>query len=273
MLINIIRNYNLQDYSLVALGQIKESDHVMANNKTLIPYKSPSPKTVIEEAKPQIVAPSYPTGEFIINKTKVIYVDANTAWLALAEQYNIPLSRLLDFNDLERDDDILPKGQLIYLQLKRKIGFTEFHIVQMGESLYDVCQTEGIRFESLIKLNHLNGSEQPATGEKLYLQYSAPAAPLLMTGTKNRKSSNDIALIENPSPINGQKSFVSKNSDTSIDEMVTKLGFTTHQVTTKETLYSISRKYGVELEKIKEWNSLDSLNVKIGQTLIIYKNN
>jgi membrane-bound lytic murein transglycosylase D len=46
----------------------------------------------------------------------------------------------------------------------------------------------------------------------------------------------------------------------------------THIVRTKETLYSISKKYGVDVGKIQKWNKLDSLNLKTGQELIIYKN-
>jgi len=43
-------------------------------------------------------------------------------------------------------------------------------------------------------------------------------------------------------------------------------------VQNKETLYSISKKYGVDVEQIQKWNKLDSLNLKKGQELIIYKN-
>jgi LysM repeat protein len=44
---------------------------------------------------------------------------------------------------------------------------------------------------------------------------------------------------------------------------------TTHIVQTKETLYSISKKYGVSLEQLKTWNKLDTLDLKIGQQLLI----
>jgi LysM repeat protein len=48
--------------------------------------------------------------------------------------------------------------------------------------------------------------------------------------------------------------------------------YTTHVVKTKETLYAISRKYNVPVEKLKEWNKLASYELKQGQELIIYKN-
>ena len=45
---------------------------------------------------------------------------------------------------------------------------------------------------------------------------------------------------------------------------------TTHIVQTKETLYSIAKKYGVSLDQLRSWNKLDSLDLKIGQQLLIY---
>ncbi len=58
----------------------------------------------------------------------------------------------MDFNDLN-NDEVLVKDQLVYLQRKRKVGSAELHVVRNGESLYDICQLEGVRYESLLDLN------------------------------------------------------------------------------------------------------------------------
>jgi LysM repeat protein len=50
------------------------------------------------------------------------------------------------------------------------------------------------------------------------------------------------------------------------------LSDTTHIVQPKETLYSISKKYGVSLDQLKTWNKLDTLGLKTGQQLVIRKN-
>ena len=47
--------------------------------------------------------------------------------------------------------------------------------------------------------------------------------------------------------------------------------YATHIVASKETLYGISKKYGVEVEKIMDWNRLDGMSLRVGQELIIYK--
>ncbi|MGZ5248198.1 MAG: LysM peptidoglycan-binding domain-containing protein, partial [Flavitalea sp.] len=45
-----------------------------------------------------------------------------------------------------------------------------------------------------------------------------------------------------------------------------------HIVQTKETLFSIARKYGVGVGEIKEWNRLSGTDLRIGQELVILKN-
>jgi len=269
IIINLIKTYNLQDYSLIALGKMKESDHFLAVNKKSVPIIVPAEESVAATSGSEAIKTvSYPSGVFNINNTKVVYVAANTPWLMLAEQYNIPLSRLWDFNDLEKDDDMLQKPQLIYLQRKRKAANFEVHQVKSGENLYDICQAEGIRYESLLELNHLNGELQPAPGELLNLQNTAAARPLLTTEKKSQ-----VYLSNSPEKgIIPVEALAKISPATQITNDVVTPQFTTHLVSKKETLYSISKKYGVELEKVMKWNRLDTMDVKIGQALIIYKN-
>ncbi|NGP77612.1 LysM peptidoglycan-binding domain-containing protein [Balneolaceae bacterium YR4-1] len=44
----------------------------------------------------------------------------------------------------------------------------------------------------------------------------------------------------------------------------------THTVEPQETLFSISKQYGVSIAEIKSWNNLDNNNLNVGQELIIY---
>ena len=69
--------------------------------------------------------------------------------LSIAQEYDIPLSRLLEYNDMD-DEEVLVKNQLIYLQRKRRTGSSEVHIVASGETLHDISQAESIRLENLL---------------------------------------------------------------------------------------------------------------------------
>ncbi|MGB8192063.1 MAG: LysM peptidoglycan-binding domain-containing protein, partial [Chitinophagaceae bacterium] len=192
--------------------------------------------------------PDYPQGEFKINDTKVIYAKSGSSLLALAEQYEVPIKRLLDFNDL-KEENVLAKGQLLYLQRKRKRGSQEFYTVQANETVYDISQLQGIRLENLLEYNHLSNGMQPAEGEKLYLKENAPGRPLLASEVK--KTAPPASIVKTVSLENN---------------------YTTHVVQTKETLYAISKKYGVPVEKLMQWNNLDRYDLRTGQELIIYKN-
>jgi hypothetical protein len=96
----------------------------------------------------------------------------------IPNQYELPLARLLEFNDL-KEEDVLVRDQLLFLQRKRRTGANSFHIVREGESPYDICQAEGLRYEDLLQMNQLKDGERPAAGERIWLQSTAPSRPKL----------------------------------------------------------------------------------------------
>jgi hypothetical protein len=183
IIIKLIEDYNLEQYTLIAMGKLLPSDEIIAQ-VPLPAANTPDAKLFIqmepEEPANAIPGPpvTYPAGEFTINNTRVIFSKEGTSLLSLAQQFDIPLSRLLEFNELQ-GLEVLEKDQLVYLQRKRRTGMNEFHVVANGESLYDICQAEAIRLDSLLEFNHLQKTMQPAVGEKLYLHASAPGRPKL----------------------------------------------------------------------------------------------
>jgi len=180
ILIKLITDYDLQKYSLIAMGKLPAEEPVAAamvnkSSETLTGFTdslqiNPGQKPVSPQAG------SYPNGPFSINAAKVIYVKSGVSLLSISNLYEIPLARLLEFNDMSQED-VLGDDQLIFLQRKRKAGSTPVHIVQPGESMYTISQTEGIRFESILEYNHLKPGEEAATGEKIYLQQIAGSKP------------------------------------------------------------------------------------------------
>lgn len=117
----------------------------------------------------------YPKGIFTINHTKVIYAEQGISLLALANQYDISLSRLLEFNELP-DMDILDTDRLLFIERKQKKGSTDTHIVTTGETLHDICQKEGIRLESLLEYNKLKKDASLSAGQQLYLRVVSPSS-------------------------------------------------------------------------------------------------
>jgi LysM repeat protein len=206
------------------------------------------PESSVTKETPPVIAqaPSYPSGEFKINETRVVYAAQGTSWSALASSYNLPLKYLYDFNDMNAEVESLSQSQLIYLQRKRRTGAATHHIVQPGESLHDIAQKQGIRLEALLTLNRLSKDHQPVAGQKLYLQTEAPATPPA-----------ESAMIEV-----GQHVGASETSAAS-DE------YEVHVVQPKQTLYALSKQYNVSIQTLMQWNNLSGTDIKEGMELIV----
>jgi len=202
VLIKLIEDYDLQDYTMIALGKLKNGQETLAQNEPKKEEKKTADteeeKPVVMPAEPEVVVyatkkdkapvaeepkPNYPEGEFKINETKVIYAKKGTSYLSIAEQYGIPLARIFEFNEL-RVQESVDKDRLIYIMRKRKFGLNEQHVVKPGETLGDIAQTEALRLESLLEYNFLQPNMQPAVGSVLYLRARAPRIPALIIGSK-----------------------------------------------------------------------------------------
>jgi hypothetical protein len=185
ILIKLIKDYNLQQYTLIGMGKVQLSAEVVLAMPGMAPGAEGTPivpgAAVVGAGvagaggaagdsgamkQPEV---SYPEGEFTINRTKVIYVPAGISLLSVAGKYDIPLARLLEFNDM-KEEDVLIRGQLIFLQRKRRMGSIEFHVVREGEDFYTIAQSEGVRLQDLLEMNKQDATVQPSAGERIYLQ-------------------------------------------------------------------------------------------------------
>ncbi len=169
----------------------------------------------------------------VINGSKGIYAVKGKSLLAIATENNINLAKLLEYNELEKDG-LLAEDQYVFLEKKSAHGDKDFYLVQKNESVYDVAQKNGIRLHDLYTYNNLKGNENLFAGKKLFLK-----------------------------PVTNQIVAVQDETKSASLKM--------HEVQPKEGLYAISKKYGISILQIKEWNNLSDDNLKIGQQLIISK--
>lgn len=172
-----------------------------------------------------------------INGSKALLVPKGTSLLAIATQNNINLNRLLEMNDLQKDG-LLEKDQYIFLEKKQKQGDRDYYIVQQDETLYDVAQKNGIVLQNLYDYNNISSSDNIYPGTKILL-----------------RSSSKEQIANNP---NGYAHTKTESP-------------AFHEVQPKENLYVISKKYGVSVDDLKQWNNLKDNHLKIGQRLIVSK--
>ena len=234
ILIKNIEENNLQQYTMLAVNDVPKFDASK--------YQSdPEDKAFAELIKgkgsnaEQVSFISGSSKEKIqVNGSKAIYETKGRSLLAIATENNINLSKLLEYNDMEKDG-LLEQDQVIFLERKSKEGDKDFYVVQNNESLFDVAQKNGIRLQNLIEYNNLSGNEQIFAGSKLKL--------------KQTTKEQTVLVKDEPVAVPAK----------------------TYSVQPKEGLYAISKKYGVTVAQLKEWNNLTDDNLKVGQQLIIAK--
>lgn len=232
LLIKYIEQYNLQQYSLAVLNNLPLLDIAKANEGTdePIPAEVSDDKTgeytaVIKTTDASETAPEKITS---INAIKCVYVKKGASLLAIANNNNINLSKLMEFNDMQQEG-IIDKDQYIFLHKKSRTGQKEFYVVQPGETLYDIAQKNGVQLKYLLEYNHLNIDTKVQPNTKLVLKPDVKIAA-------EEAGKKDIKV---------------------------------HLVAPREGLYAIARKYNVTVQKLKEWNKLQTDELKPGQQIII----
>ena len=242
ILIKNIEDNNLQQYTLEAVDEVPVFDASKYSDDPEDKGTSDVQEPTEQNAEPA----NTNTSVFIkltINGSKALFVPKGTSLLAIASQNNINLSRLLEINDLQKDG-LLDKDQYIFLEKKQKEGNSDYYIVQQNETLYDVAQKNGIVLQSLYDYNKISAANNIYPGTKILLR------PPVATADSNSNTANIKTDLSEPPPASQSK---------------------IHEVQPKESLYAISKKYGVTIEQLKEWNNLKDNNLKIGQQLTISK--
>jgi murein DD-endopeptidase MepM/ murein hydrolase activator NlpD len=105
----------------------------------------------------------------------------------------------------------------------------KYHIVQKGETLYSIGKKYGISVEKLKRINNLT-TNTILVGQKIYL--------------KEKESTHQYYVTQQEIPKSGY-----------------------HVVKKGETLYRISKMYGISLEDLMEFNQLSSYTIKVGEKI------
>jgi membrane-bound lytic murein transglycosylase D len=126
------------------------------------------------------------------------------------------------------------------------ISNTNEHTVDVGQTLYSVARQYNISVKDLAAWNNFTTDEKIKVGQVLTVKSNAKAVVSAPTPTK---------VITPPVKVVEPKA----NSATF------------HIVQGSETLYSISKKYGISVQQVQEWNGLSNNNVRLGQKLVIKK--
>jgi len=126
------------------------------------------------------------------------------------------------------------------------------HIVQKGETLFSIAKKYGLSLSDLRQINNLKNFRLDAGG---------------VLNIKKGSASSASTLPPTAEPIpTASPSAPSTSTSTGTTNTSNKVS---HTVKPGETLYAISRKYGVSVQQLKTMNNLPDNTVKLGQVLTI----
>lgn len=148
ILISTIERYDLQQYTLQGLEGLPAD--VAVEEKTTTP---PQPETIPQKDR------------------KSIFATKGTSLLAIAINNNISLSRLLEYNNLDKDG-LLEEDKWLYLSKQEPVpGNVEeplYHEVLPKEGLYAISRKYNVSVNELRSLNNLK-SDNLRAGQKLLI--------------------------------------------------------------------------------------------------------
>lgn len=181
-LVELIEKYNLQQYTYEAIEIAKENNLVAE----VVPKKDKEVEKIevakeIVKAVKAVKAPRKIKHRFgkltQKNGRPGFWARQGDYLLPEAVAHNIRYAKMLSINDL--DDEPLYTDLFIYLKKKARRGDRQYHRVKSGETLHEISQNVGVQLNSLYAFNNLDDGQEPAIGEKIYLQGHTTKVPKL----------------------------------------------------------------------------------------------
>jgi hypothetical protein len=121
------------------------------------------------------------------NGLNAYFAEAGVSLLAIASNFEIPLSDLLEFNDLQTDG-LLQENQWIFLEKKPKESKRDYYITTAYEGIHSIAQLNAVQLKTLIDLNGLNPMSivKPNTYIKLRSDAEIPNSNANSKGLKHQ---------------------------------------------------------------------------------------
>lgn len=163
-LIGIIELYTLYDFDNGKYSQTYNS----ANSQNNYSYCQNAQVTKIASHGDADFFASHPIA--MNNKNYYIRILPGDDLKTISKSVDVSQRKLRRYNELIKGAPLVP-GSILYLKSKRSHADRAFkrhpHIVESGESLYDIAQMYGMKLKSIYKFNKLPLDYQPQVGDQL----------------------------------------------------------------------------------------------------------
>lgn len=222
----------------------------------------------------------------------------NESFWSIAQNYGMTLSSLLKLNRIEKNEALQP-GRVLVLQQRRPKNTapeyrelpainptsiqdapelqvdntitdpnagarnTGIHIVQTGESIYEIASKYGVTITDLRRWNGITGFTLTPGME---LKIRGESLPAIAADTTSATIAGDNTSIDSTllaPPTNDIDVLTATGTATQAQP--------THKVQPGDNLYSIAQKYNITTSNLRAWNNLSSTAIiKPGDVLKLY---
>lgn len=160
-------------------------------------------------------------------------VEKGQTLYSIAQQYDVSVKKLMELNELEEANDIEPGHTLQIPSPSADTKDTVEHVVEEGETLYSICQQYQADIDAVLQLNP-DASKEVEIGQTLRIPVGTKSGPEESEG------------------------FPFDTSDTEFHYQKVEKG---------QTLFSLSQKYDVSIQRIRDLNSHLEAEPEVGQLL------
>ena len=126
------------------------------------------------------------------------------------------------------------------------------HTLAQGETLSMLAEKYKTTVGDIMRLNGMHADTKLTIGQKIKIPASGQTVLREGETKKTPPVNKTPPVVPAPPPVNANVS-----------------GVLTHTVQPKETMYGISKKYGVTIDQIRQWNNMADNNLEIGQVIAV----
>ena len=139
-----------------------------------------------------------------------------------------------------------------------QLNAMQFHTVKRGETLTTIAKKLRVNRTDLAEANYLRTTSKVAAGTRLIIPRMPSAALLARASSGELEKAAETIVAD-----------VLSNTAEETKSAVTPARARTYKVRRGDTLSAIARKTGTTIAQLKNWNKLQTTNIKIGTQLFI----
>ena len=223
-----------------------------------------------------------------IETTTLYIVKEGDTLYSISRKFNVSVDDIIRINNL--NSNLIALGQELFIPVPGDGDFVLYEVVS-GDTLYSISRKYDVDIQTIRDINNLSNNNlsigtllkipidvNPGTGDySTYIVKSGDnlyrISKLFNMSVSDLKKINDL---DNDSLYVGQVlRVVDNNIDTNLDglscygENYKEVEYVLYRVVSGDSLYSISRRFGVSVDDLIKLNNLSSNNLNVGDVLKI----